>query len=241
MSEPGSIIRTLAGRPVARNFHTYVLNEVGRAIVSGEIGVGSILPGDGEMMEQFGVSRTVLREALKTLEAKGLVEARAKVGTRVLPRSRWSFFDRQVLGWVLESGPSDSFMTGFRLVRRGLEVDAARLAAMHRDAEHIRLMNYWLNQREKMAQQPEPFALAEFEFHRVLAEASANPFLRSATALVEFGIAMQVSARLGPEGEAPPEGLAQAGSELYARLIAAVERSQPDEAAAIMAARLETD
>lgn len=239
MSEPGSIIRTLAGRPVARNFHTYVLNEVGRAIVSGEIGVGSILPGDGEMMEQFGVSRTVLREALKTLEAKGLVEARAKVGTRVLPRSRWSFFDRQVLGWVLESGPTDSFMAGFRLVRRGLEVEAARLAATHRDAEHIRLMNYWLNQREKMAEQPEPFALAEFEFHRVLAEASANPFLRSATALVEFGIATEVGARLGPGGEAPPEGLAQARSELYARLIAAVETSRPDDAAMLMATLLD--
>ncbi len=239
MSEPGSIIRTLAGRPVARNFHTYVLNEVGRAIVSGEIGVGSILPGDGEMMEQFGVSRTVLREALKTLEAKGLVEARAKVGTRVLPRSRWSYFDRQVLGWVLESGPGDGFMAGFRLVRRGLEVDAARLAALHRDAEHIRLMNYWLNQREKMSQQPEPFALAEFELHRALAEASANPFLRAATALVEFGIAAAVMARLGPDGDAPPEGLGRESAALYSRLIVAVETSQPDEAAAIMAALLD--
>ena len=110
MSEPGSIIRTLAGRPVARNFHTYVINEVGRAIVSGQIKVGGILPGDSEMMARFGVSRTVLREALKTLEAKGLVEARAKVGTRVLPQSRWSLYDRQVLAWVFESGPSPGFL-----------------------------------------------------------------------------------------------------------------------------------
>ncbi len=72
MSEPGSLIRTLSGRPPARNFHSYVINEVGRAIVSGDMPVGSNLPGDAEMMMRFGVSRTVLREALKTLEAKGL-------------------------------------------------------------------------------------------------------------------------------------------------------------------------
>lgn len=235
MSEPGSIIRTLAGRPVARNFHTYVINEVGRAIVSGQIGVGSILPGDGEMMAQFGVSRTVLREALKTLEAKGLVEARAKVGTRVLPRSRWSFFDRQVLGWVLEGGVDESFLAGFRPVRRGLEMDAARLAALHRDAEQIRLMKYWLHQREKLAHQPEPFALAEFEFHRILAEASANPFLRAATALVEFGVAVDVQSRLTADGSAPPQGLAAERAATYAALLHAIETSAAEAAAQAMA------
>lgn len=234
MSEPGSIIRTLAGRPVARNFHTYVINEVGRAIVSGQIKVGGILPGDSEMMERFGVSRTVLREALKTLEAKGLVEARAKVGTRVLPVSRWSYFDRQVLEWVLESGPSVGFLESFHLVRLRLEVDAARLAAHHRDGEHIRLLHYWLNQCEKMGRQPEPFALALFEFHRILAEASGNPFLRAANAVMEFGVAVSVAARLTPGGDAPPEGLAQGRTAAYAALLLAVETGDADQAAARM-------
>lgn len=235
MSEPGSIIRTLAGRPVARNFHTYVINEVGRAIVSGQIKVGGILPGDSEMMARFGVSRTVLREALKTLEAKGLVEARAKVGTRVLPQSRWSLYDRQVLAWVFESGPSPGFLASFRLVRERLEVEAAGLAARHRDAEQIRLLHYWVSQRQKMAQQPEPFALAEFEVHRLIAEASANPFLRAASAVMEFGVAATVSARLGADGSAPPDGLAQPAAALYAALLAAVETGQPDAARARMA------
>ncbi len=238
MSEPGSIIRTLAGRPVARNFHTYVINEVGRAIVSGQIKVGNVLPGDSEMMERFGVSRTVLREALKTLEAKGLVEARAKVGTRVLPLARWSFFDRQVLEWVLESGPSAGFLESFHLVRLRLEVDAARLAAQHRDGEHIRLLHYWLNQCEKMGRQPEPFALALFEFHRILAEASGNPFLRAANAVMEFGVAVSVSARLTPGGDAPPEGLAQGRTAAYAALLLAVETGDADQAAARMEAVL---
>lgn len=234
MSEPGSMIRTLSGRQTARNFHSYVINEVGRAIVSGEMPVGSSLPGDAEMMDRFGVSRTVLREALKTLEAKGLVEARAKVGTRVLPQSRWNLFDRQILTWKLESGPSPAFLADFRLVRRGLELQAARQAAANREAEHVRLLYYWLNQRSVMTHQPEPFAMAEFEIHRVIAEASGNPFLRAATALLEFGIAHAVQGRLTSDLLAPPEGLAAARTPHYEALVAAIEKGDPDHAAAAM-------
>jgi DNA-binding FadR family transcriptional regulator len=235
MSEPGSLIRTLSGRQSARNFHSYVINEVGRAIVSGVMPVGSSLPGDAEMMDRFGVSRTVLREALKTLEAKGLVEARAKVGTRVLPQSRWNLFDRQILTWKLESSPSPAFLTAFRMVREGLEIQAARQAAQHREAEHVRLLYYWLNQRNVMANQPEPFALAEFEIHRVIAEASGNPFLRAATALLEFGIAHAVQSQLTPDLQAPSEGLGIARTPLYETLVAAVEKGDPELAATTMA------
>ena len=87
MSEPGSMIRSLSGRQSARNYHSYVITEVGVGIASGRLPVGSILPGDAEMMDSYGVSRTVLREALKTIEAKGLVEARAKVGTHTPTRT----------------------------------------------------------------------------------------------------------------------------------------------------------
>ena len=235
MSEPGSLIRTLSGRPAARNFHSYVINEVGRAIVSGDMPVGSSLPGDAEMMDRFGVSRTVLREALKTLEAKGLVEARAKVGTRVLPQSRWNLFDRQILSWKLESGPSPAFLASFQTIRESLEVQAARLAARQREAEHVRLLNYWLNQRTVMAHQPEPFAIAEFEIHRVVAEASGNPFLRASSAILEFGVAVSVLAKLGPDHAAPPPGLAQARAAEYEALIRAIERGDEDASANRMA------
>lgn len=235
MSEPGSLIRTLSGRPAARNFHSYVINEVGRAIVAGDMPVGSSLPGDAEMMDRFGVSRTVLREALKTLEAKGLVEARAKVGTKVLPQSRWNLFDRQVLGWKLESGPSPQFLQAFRVIRESLEVQSARLAAQHREAEHIRLLNYWLNQRIVMTRQPEPFALAEFEIHRVVAEASGNPFLRASTAIMEFGVAHRVQSELSADREAPPEGLAAPRTDLYQGLIRAIDAGDANGAASVMA------
>ena len=234
MSEPGSLIRTLSGRQAARNFHSYVINEVGLAIVAGEMPVGSNLPTDAEMMDRFGVSRTVLREALKTLEAKGLVEARAKVGTRVLPQSRWNLFDRQVLAWKLESGPSAAFLASFQIVRRSLEVETARLAAQNREAEHVRLLHYWLTQRGVLSHQPEPFAIAEFEVHRVLAEASSNPFLRASTSIVEFGVAVDTLARLNPDLQAPPEGLAGLRAKAYEVLVLAVEQGDVGAAAKAM-------
>ena len=234
MSEPGSLIRTLSGRLAARNFHSYVINEVGRAIVAGEMPVGSSLPNDAEMMHRFGVSRTVLREALKTLEAKGLVEARAKVGTRVLPQSRWNLFDRQVLAWKLEGNPSPAFLESFRIVRESLEVQSARLAALHREAEHIRLLNYWMNQRNVMTHQPESFALAEFEIHRVVAEASGNPFLRASSAIMEFGVAQTVLSQLTEERAAPPAGLAAARADRYEALIRAIDAGTAERAGEIM-------
>ncbi|MDK2775714.1 MAG: FadR family transcriptional regulator [Tabrizicola sp.] len=235
MSEPGSLIRTLSGRQVAQNFHSYVINEVGRAIVAGEMPVGSVLPSDAEMMDRFGVSRTVLREAFKTLEAKGLLEPRAKVGTRVLPQSRWNLYDRQVLTWKLESGPSPAFFASLHVVRRSLEVQAARLAALHREAEHVRLLHYWLNQRAAMSHQPEPFALAEFEIHRVVAEASGNPFLRASSAVLELGVAVSVVARLDEERRAPSEGLSEPNSRHYESLVRAIESGDTVQAAAQMA------
>lgn len=196
MSEPGSLVRALSGRQTARNYHSYVIAEIGLGIASGRFPVGSILPNDAEMMDSYGVSRTVLREALKTLEAKGLVEARAKVGTRVLSRSRWNLFDRQVLAWVQEAGPDLAFLKSFVELRDTIEMQTATLAATRRTSEQVRMLQYWLNQRQAMAQMSEPFALAEFEFHRILCEASQNPFLRATSALVEFGVVQSTLARI---------------------------------------------
>lgn len=237
MSEPGSLVRALSGRQVARNFHSYVISEVGIGIASGRLAVGSILPNDAEMMDKYGVSRTVLREALKTLEAKGLVEARAKVGTRVLPRSRWNLYDRQVLGWIQEAGPERAFLNSYLELREMIEMQTAQLAAARRSAEQVRMLLYWLNQRSLTAALPEPFALAEFEFHRMLCEASQNPFLRAASALVEFGVVQAMVPRLRA-------GLADFAGEKaiwYQALADAVAHAEPQAAGAAMAEILATD
>ncbi len=192
MIEAGSLIRSLSGRPAARNFHTFVINEIGHGIVTGKFPVGSILASDAVMMETYGVSRTVLREALKTLEAKGLVEARPKVGTRVSPTSRWSFFDPQVLSWHFYAKPDRRFYESLFEVRRALEGRAAALAAQRRTAENIRVMKYWLHQMDSAAGDLENHGIAALEIHRTVAETSGNALMRSITGIVELTLALSL-------------------------------------------------
>jgi DNA-binding FadR family transcriptional regulator len=86
-----------------------------------------------------------------------------------------------------------------------------------------------------MAHQPEPFAMAEFEIHRVVAEASGNPFLRAASAILEFGVAVSVQAQLGDDRSAPSGGLAEAHAAGYEALVRAIERGDDASAATRMA------
>ncbi len=221
MTEPGSLIRQISGRTAARNFHSFVISDLGTGIVSGRYPVGSILPNDASMMDQYSVSRTVLREALKTLEAKGLVEARPKVGTKVTPRSRWNMFDTEVLSWHFETKSDRSFIDNLFDVRRSLELPAAERAATLRTGEHIRLMKYWAYQMKLSQAEPEPFALAELELHRQVMDASQNPFLRSACGMVELSLAVAVAATL----ESSP-GFDFGGQiDRHASLVAAIETS----------------
>jgi DNA-binding FadR family transcriptional regulator len=190
MIEPGSLLRSLSGRVTARNFHSHVINELGAGVISGRFPVGSILPNDAALMDEFNVSRTVLREALKTLEAKGLVEARPKVGTKVVKQSRWSLFDAQVLAWCLEAGPDQEFLRGLDNVRHALEPQAASDAASHHTGDQVRLMYYWLRQMELALNEPQSFCLADFELHRIISEASRNPFIRALQGVIELSHAL---------------------------------------------------
>lgn len=199
MIQAGSLIRSLSGRPAARNFHTFVINEIGHGIVTGQFPIGSILASDAVMMETYGVSRTVLREALKTLEAKGMIEARPKVGTRVAPASRWNFFDAQVLSWHFYAKPDRRFYESLLAVRRSLESLAVDLAAQRRTAEHIRLMKYWLHQMDMSGENLEAHGLAGLEIHHAIAESSGNSLLRSVTGIVELTLALALKSLAGEE------------------------------------------
>lgn len=236
MIEAGSLIRSLSGRPAARNFHTFVINEIGQGIVSGTFPVGSILPAEAELMERFGVSRTVLREALRTLEAKGMVEARPKVGTRVAPRSRWSFFDPQVLNWHFAAPLDRAFYEHLFDVRLALESRAVALAVRQRTAEHVRLMKYWAHQMDLAADMVEPHALGALEIHRQVAEAAGNPLLRSVVGVVELCLAL--AAQAGTEAENRAMRLAMTTA--HEDLIAAIEAGDAD-AAGVAMARIVSD
>lgn len=171
-----------------RSHTARVMGEIGRAIISGRYPEHSLLPGDAELMQQFGVSRTVLREALRTLAGKGLIQPRARVGTRVLARSEWNLFDRDLLVWQARQGFDAQFLAHLSEMRLALEPEAAALAALRRTDEQLETIYARLARMSVAEISREDFAEADLQFHLAVSVAADNPFLRSIAALIEVAL-----------------------------------------------------
>lgn len=165
-----------------------VTRELGLSIVSGGYPQGSILPGDADLMYRFGVSRTVLREALKTLAGKGLIVARARIGTRVQDRSAWNLFDPDVLIWHAQSGFNPGFLMHLSEMRMALEPEAAALAAQRRTPEQLEEIRRWSDALGVDNITPEAFVVADRNLHLAVAAAASNPFMLSISTLIEVAL-----------------------------------------------------
>src|SRR5712691_7528345 len=119
-----------------RGLHGELVHDIGVRILRGELEPGDALPTEGEAPGAT-VSRTVVREAIKVLAAKGLVEARPKTGTQVRERRYWNLMDPDVLAWRLEANPSDEFYFDVFELRRLIEPAAAAMAATRASAEEV--------------------------------------------------------------------------------------------------------
>ena len=109
-----------------QTFHGHIRDRLGEAIVGGLHPQGSALPPEPQLCEALGVSRTVVREAVKSLAAKGLVSTGPKVGTRVLPAEMWNWFDADVVAWHSRVGLTREFLQDVQELRRVVEPAAVR-------------------------------------------------------------------------------------------------------------------
>ena len=112
-----------------KNVHGSTLEQLGLAIVAGRYPPGSAVPPEPTLCDEYGVSRTVVREAVKSLVAKGLLVTGPKVGTRVLPPEQWNWFDPDVVVWQSKAGLTREFLRDLQELRRLVEPAAVRLAA----------------------------------------------------------------------------------------------------------------
>ena len=132
-----SILPTEAVK-VARNIRVISIADLlGEAILSGHYPPSSAIPPENMLCVEFGVSRTVIREAIKSLVAKGMVSTGPKVGTRVLPADQWNWFDPQLIAWNSKIGLSREFLRDLQELRRVVEPAAVRLAAERATAQDI--------------------------------------------------------------------------------------------------------
>ena len=165
-----------------------VVRGIGLAIVSGKYPQHAVLPGVPDLMERYGVSRTVLREAMKTLSGKGLIEAKARIGTRVRDRQHWNLFDPDVLLWYAANGFDTGFLIQLSEMRQALEPEAAAIAAGRRTEAQLKLMHASVDRMGAPNVTAEGFVDADLAFHLAVAEATGNPFMRSISTLIEVAL-----------------------------------------------------
>lgn len=168
--------------------HARVARALGTGIVAGRFPEGAVLPGEAVLLSRFGVSRTVLREAIKTLSGKGMLEARTRVGTRVRERAAWNLFDRDVLAWYREGGIDGRFLRDLAEIRLAIEPRAAALAAERRSDGDVAAMRMAMAQMEREPSTSVAFADADLALHIAVANASGNPFMRSIGAVIEAAL-----------------------------------------------------
>lgn len=177
-------------RPRSLRLHGTVARTLGIRIVSGALAPGEILEGEIAASEQFKVSRTAYREAIRILAAKGLVDSRPKIGTQVSPRRQWHLLDPDVLTWIFEGEPDEGLIEAMFELRRIVEPDAARLAAMRRTDEQLARMKDGLDGVARHGFDSEIGRRCDEQFHSALLEASGNDFVISLTSGVAAAIAI---------------------------------------------------
>ncbi|MCB8883758.1 FadR family transcriptional regulator [Acidisoma cellulosilytica] len=155
--------------------HQNVLMDLARRILSGEIPAGSLLPSMQELSDELGVSRSAMREAIKVLSAKGMVEVRPRTGTRVRPRATWNLMDPELLSW---SGPEldQRFLTSLLQCRLLIEPGAAALAAANATAAQLAVMEDAFHRMQNAKTLGERVE-ADLDFHVAVLSASGNIFL----------------------------------------------------------------
>jgi DNA-binding FadR family transcriptional regulator len=168
--------------------HGTIARDLGVLIVSGRYKPGDILNGEVAASDRLHVSRTAYREAVRILAAKGLVESRPKVGTKVSDQERWHLLDPDVLSWIFEFEPDDVLLTSLFELRRIVEPQAAALAAVRRKKEHLDAMSAALEGMAHHTLAVEAGRKADQDFHSALLRASGNAFIVSLTSGVSAAV-----------------------------------------------------
>jgi DNA-binding FadR family transcriptional regulator len=175
------------GEPAGRNLTFAMLDAIGRAIVTGTY-ESRRFPTEAELALQYEVSRSVTREAVKMLTAKGLLTARPRKGTTVRPASSWNLFDTDVLRWLLEREFSLELLRQFSELRIAIEPEAAALAARAADSAAVAKIATGYARMEAAEAGKDDALDSDIAFHIAVLEACGNPFYRQFRDVVETAL-----------------------------------------------------
>lgn len=190
----------IAGKRIKPGRIRTVLATLGREIAQDLIPVGTALPPEPDLEARFGVGRGVVREAIKSLAAKGLVSVRPRHGTHVRPRCEWSLLDRDVLSWLVgENEPDRDLLLAIQEVRAIIEPAAAALAAERATRNDVRRINAALAAM-KSAQDQASATVADKAFHLAILDATHNPVLQGFRGAIDTILGMVFHVAVGSVG-----------------------------------------
>jgi DNA-binding FadR family transcriptional regulator len=202
--------------------------QIGRRIVSGQLRPGEQLPTEAVLCGELGMSRTTVREAVKRLHGKGLLDGGPRTGMRVLPTARWNQLDRDVLSWRAENGWDADLTEQLYAVRGCMEPEACRIAAGQAgDAERQRIVGLF----DAMAAgggDPAGHVEADVAFHLAIFAATGNPFF------VTLGEAIRTALELAFQQSQRRRRMTPGELGLHGEVARAIARGRPDGAARAM-------
>ncbi|WP_429242940.1 FadR/GntR family transcriptional regulator [Luteibacter sp. 621] len=211
----------------ARNLHSQVVQQLGQLIVSGKLAPGEGLPREDLLAEKLNVSRTALREAMKVLVAKGLIESRQRTGARVREAVHWKQLDQDVLAWRCASMPTNDFVDKLVEMRELIEPGAAAAAAKRRTTDQLAALKA-AYEAMAAAEDLDAWAEADLAFHETMLMATNNELMVSLFTVIETALGQYflLSARKAVDFKA---ALPQ-----HAKVLEAIRRKQPEVARTAM-------
>ena len=175
-----------------QNFTHQIAHTLGVAIVTGAYSAANPIPIEAELCAQFNASRSIVREAVKMLTAKGLLASRPRIGTRVEPESNWNLLDPDVLGWLLERKFSPALLMEFTEFRLSVEPGAASLGAhMAGAAEKTALRDAIARMQAADAGDDDPLD-SDIAFHVAVLRASRNRFYAQLTGFIATALRISI-------------------------------------------------
>jgi len=192
---------------MTKNVHGNTVDLLGAAVVAGRYAVGASLPPEPLLCTELGVSRTVVREAVKSLIAKGLLVTGPKVGTRVLPEEQWNCFDTDVVAWQLKAGLTREYLRDLQELRRMVEPAAVRLAAERATAHDIKEIELAYAGMKQAVDHGGDYVSHDLRFHQGLLRACHNRMViemsKALGALLRTSFEISTSKPHGPAESLP--------------------------------------
>ena len=198
---------SIAGLMPVRGILGDVVSGLGRRIVAGEWTSGEALPTESVLMEQLGVGRSVVREAIRILNAKGLVRSRQMEGTTVLPRASWRLLDPDLIHWRMEASDRNMLLLDLLQVRLVLEPGVVWTATKFgSDAAKQRIHDAWaawvavLSEKSAPGAQRAHFIEQDLEFHRAFLAAVESELLEQLFSVIEAALSLMIDVQMQTRG-----------------------------------------